>query len=134
VVRQERKKAREGLVLRRLRGSEITPAHWDAFYGFYCDTADKKYGQAYLTREFFDALGGAVGDAVMLMVAEEEEPGGGGEIVAGALNLVGSQARGAAEWHAGCAHAPDARACLAGAVWAQLGLPQRAPLPAHGAF
>jgi predicted N-acyltransferase len=46
-----------------------------------------------LTRDFFAALSGAVGDAVMLMVAEEAEPGGGGEIIAGALNLVGSQAR-----------------------------------------
>jgi predicted N-acyltransferase len=46
-----------------------------------------------LTRDFFAALSGAVGDAVMLIVAEEAEPGGGGEIIAGALNLVGSQAR-----------------------------------------
>ena len=53
-----------------------------------------------LTREFFDALGGAVGDAVMLMVAEEDEPGGGGEIVAGALNLVGSDALFGRNW--GC--------------------------------
>ncbi len=35
VVRQERKKAREGLVLRRLRGADITAKHWDAFYEFY---------------------------------------------------------------------------------------------------
>jgi predicted N-acyltransferase len=100
VVRQERKKAREGLVLRRLRGADITAKHWDAFYAFYCDTAEKKWGQAYLTREFFAGLGDAVGDAVMLMVAEEAEPGGGGEIVAGALNLVGSHALFGRNW--GC--------------------------------
>jgi hypothetical protein len=50
VVRQERKKAAEGLVIRRLRGNDITPKHWDAFYEFYCDTADKKYGTACASR------------------------------------------------------------------------------------
>ena len=46
VVRQERKKAQEGLVIRRLRGNDIKQHHWDAFYDFYCDTADKKWGTA----------------------------------------------------------------------------------------
>ena len=46
VVRQERKKAQEGLVIRRLRGDDIKQHHWDAFYDFYCDTADKKWGTA----------------------------------------------------------------------------------------
>ena len=118
-VRQERKKAQEGLVLRRLRGDDIKPHHWDAFYDFYCDTADKKWGTACacrlrvlsvrialadvacadLTREFFDLLGSAVGDSVMLMVAEEAEPGGG-DIIAGALNLRGSEALFGRNW--GC--------------------------------
>ena len=99
-MRQERKRAGEGLVFRRLRGSDITPRHWDAFYSFYCDTAERKWGTAYLTRDFFAMLGSAVGDSAMLIVAEEAEPGGGGEIVAGALNLVGSQALFGRNW--GC--------------------------------
>jgi predicted N-acyltransferase len=45
-VRQERKKAQEGLVMRRLRGDDIKQHHWDAFYEFYCDTAEKKWGTA----------------------------------------------------------------------------------------
>jgi hypothetical protein len=53
-----------------------------------------------LTREFFDLLGSAVGDSVMLMVAEEAEPGGGGDIIAGALNLRGSEALFGRNW--GC--------------------------------
>ena len=131
MVRQERKKAREGLVLRRLRGADITAKHWDAFYNFYCDTADRRYGTPYLTREFFDALGGAVGDAVMLMVAEEAEPGGG-DIVAGALNLVGSQARKSMLRGVPATHS---LLCMhhTGAVRPQLGLPWRAAVPAHGA-
>lgn len=52
-----------------------------------------------LTREFFDLLGSNVGDSVMLMVAEEAEPGGGG-IIAGALNLRGSEALFGRNW--GC--------------------------------
>lgn len=99
-VRQERKRAREGLVIRRLRGSEITARHWDAFNEFYIDTVDRKWGEAYLNRVFFDLLGENLGDAVMLVVAEVEEPGGGGEIVAGALNLVGSRAVFGRNW--GC--------------------------------
>lgn len=45
-VRQERKKAQEGLVIRRLSGNDIKARHWDAFYEFYVDTADKKWGTA----------------------------------------------------------------------------------------
>lgn len=53
-----------------------------------------------MTREFFDLLGSAVGDSVVLVVAEEAEPGGGGEIIAGALNLRGSDALFGRNW--GC--------------------------------
>ena len=45
-VRQERKKAKEGLRMLRLRGADITARHWDAFYEFYTDTAQKKWGTA----------------------------------------------------------------------------------------
>ena len=55
--------------------------------------------RADLTRDFFDLLGSNVGDSVMLMVAEEAEPGGGG-IIAGALNLRGSEALFGRNW--GC--------------------------------
>jgi len=99
-VRQERRKAREGMRIRRLRGGEVTPAMWDAFYGFYTDTVDRKWGTAYLTRDFFQLLGETAGDSVLLVVAEEEEPAGGGGIVAGALNLVGGDALYGRNWGA----------------------------------
>lgn len=84
-IRQERKKVQaQDLSIKRLRGGEIKAHHWDAFYSFYRNTTDNKWGQAYLTREFFHMLGSRMGDRVLLIVAEEQE-----ELVAGALNLIG---------------------------------------------
>ncbi|MFQ5765502.1 MAG: GNAT family N-acetyltransferase, partial [Rhodospirillales bacterium] len=59
-------------------------AHWDAFYRFYRNTSDRKWGASYLTREFFSLLGERLGDAVVLVVVSD-----GDRPVAGALNLVG---------------------------------------------
>ncbi|XP_020587998.1 uncharacterized protein LOC110029867 isoform X4 [Phalaenopsis equestris] len=44
----------------------------------------KKWGRAFLTRDFFHNMGEKMGDSVLLIVAEKDE-----ELVAGALNLVG---------------------------------------------
>ena len=41
----------------RLRGEEIRPEHWDAFWHFYQDTGARKWGRPYLTREAFDLFG-----------------------------------------------------------------------------
>ena len=52
---QERKSiGAQGLTVKRLTGSDITSRHWDTFYSFYINTVDKKWGSAYLTRDFFD--------------------------------------------------------------------------------
>jgi uncharacterized protein len=84
-LRKERQKVAElDLRFRALRGPEITDAHWHAFYKFYRNTIDQKWGQNYLTAEFFPMLGQRLGEAVVLIVAEEH-----GRTVAGALNLVG---------------------------------------------
>ncbi len=82
IKKERRKVAESGILLKALTGAEITPLHWDKFYGFYRATTDKKWGQAYLTREFFDRIGASLADDVVLMIAEDE-----GRIVAGALNL-----------------------------------------------
>lgn len=84
-VRRERREASGcGLAFRVCRGPEITEALWDAFFGFYQSTVDRKWGHAYLTRAFFSLLSERLGDRVVLMVAERA-----GEPVAGALNLMG---------------------------------------------
>jgi predicted N-acyltransferase len=96
-LRRERRDVQAaGLVLRCLRGAEITPRHWDAFHRFYRSTTDKKWGRsAYLTKRFWPLLGERLGDAVVLMVAERD-----GEPVAGALNLVGRDAIYGRNWGA----------------------------------
>jgi len=97
-IRQERKKvAAAGIVVKKLRGAEIERRHWDAFYGFYLDTTSRKWGQAYLTEEFFTLLGERMAEDVLLVVAEEAETGA---VVAGALNLIGSAALYGRNW--GC--------------------------------
>ncbi|TXC72399.1 N-acetyltransferase [Sphingomonas ginsenosidivorax] len=83
-IRKERVAAVEGLTIRHLTGAEITPAHWDAFWVFYQDTGARKWGQPYLTRRFFDLLGSAMADRILLIFAERD-----GVAVAGALNLIG---------------------------------------------
>ncbi len=77
--------AATGLKLRALSGDELTSAHFDAFYAFYSDTSDRKWGQAYLNREFFDLLHQRLADQIVLMMAFD-----GAHPVAGALNLKSS--------------------------------------------
>ena len=45
-----------GLEIAALRGAEIGPAEWDAMWAFYQDTGARKWGQPYLTRDFFDLI------------------------------------------------------------------------------
>jgi hypothetical protein len=53
-----------GVTLHRLTGDDIKPHHWDSFYRFYLRTCDKKFGRAYLTRDFFDMIGQTMADQV----------------------------------------------------------------------
>ncbi len=95
-LRRERRDANAaGLEFVTLRGGNITNRYWDAFYGFYQSTVDRKWGSAYLTRRFFTLLGERLGDAVVLMMAFN-----GPTPVAGALNLMGSDALYGRNW--GC--------------------------------
>lgn len=83
-IRKERKAvADHGVVLRTLIGNEIEERHWNAFYRFYRNTHDRKWGHAYLNRTFFGLLGDRLRDRVVMVVAEKPD----GQIVAGALNL-----------------------------------------------
>ena len=84
-IRKERDRAQAfGGTIRSLRGDDIRPEHWDAFWTFYQDTGQRKWGRPYLTRAFFDALHDTMRDDCLLVVAER-----GGRPVAGALNLIG---------------------------------------------
>ncbi|KAH9565984.1 hypothetical protein CY35_04G108000 [Sphagnum magellanicum] len=118
-IRQERKKVQaQNLQLKRLRGDDIKPWHWDAFYKFYRNTTDNKWGQAYLTREFFHLMGSRMGDRVLLVIAEEN-----GKLVAGALNLIGGDTLFGRNW--GCSneahyHALHFEACYYQAIEAAI--------------
>jgi predicted N-acyltransferase len=82
IKKERRKVAESGIRLTPLSGSDIQPRHWDAFYEFYMATADRKWGQSYLTREFFHLLGEHLAERVVLVMADYQD-----ELVAGALNL-----------------------------------------------
>lgn len=86
-IRKERARAVEGVEIRHLKGSEIEPSHWEAFWHFYQDTGARKWGQPYLTREAFDLLGERMGKRILLVLAFDE-----GRPIAGALNFIGSDA------------------------------------------
>ncbi|MEQ1771067.1 MAG: GNAT family N-acetyltransferase [Devosia sp.] len=85
VTRRERRDALEGLTVKWLTGTDLTEAVWDAFFDFYMDTGNRKWGRPYLNRKFFSLLTGAMAERIVLMFAYD-----GDEPVAGTLNLVGS--------------------------------------------
>lgn len=87
-IRKERERARGfGGTIRALRGDEILPQHWDAFWGFYQDTGARKWGQPYLTRRFFHEIHETMRDDILLVLAEID-----GRPIAGALNFIGPDA------------------------------------------
>ena len=95
-IRKEREKARQlGVTIHCLTGDDLRPAHWDAFYRFYLDTVEKKWGQAYLTRAFFERMTGRLAERVVLMLAERD-----GQWVAGALNFLGGDSLFGRNWGA----------------------------------
>jgi uncharacterized protein len=84
-IRKEREQAlSNGITLESVTGAAITQAHWDAMYAFYIDTGDRKWGQPYLNRAAFSALGATMADRCLLIFANRN-----GRPIAGALNLIG---------------------------------------------
>ena len=66
-------------------GANISDSDWDHMFLFYQNTSDKKWGNAYLNRKFFDLLSKKLNDKILLILAKEK-----GNIVAGALHIIGS--------------------------------------------
>lgn len=86
-LRKERAAAQADVEIVRLRGADIRPEHWDAFWVFYQDTGARKWGTPYLTRAAFDLIGERLGDAVLLILALQD-----GVPIAGAMNVIGKDA------------------------------------------
>ncbi|MEJ6396786.1 GNAT family N-acetyltransferase [Yoonia sp. 208BN28-4] len=84
-IRRERAQAQNfGGEIVSLTGDAIQPEHWDAFWRFYQDTGNRKWGTPYLTRAFFDAAQECLRDDMLLVLAMRD-----GHAVAGALNMIG---------------------------------------------
>lgn len=86
-LRRERREAQSGLEIRRLVGDEIGKGVWDAFWRFYQDTGDRKWGRPYLTRAFFNDIASTMTDRIMMVTAARD-----GRLIAGALNFIGADA------------------------------------------
>ncbi|SEQ74286.1 hypothetical protein SAMN05428995_10773 [Loktanella sp. DSM 29012] len=84
-IRKERATAQGfGGRIVQLTGDAIQPHHWDAFWRFYQDTGNRKWGTPYLTRAFFDHAQNSLRDDMLLVLALD-----GDRPVAGALNFIG---------------------------------------------
>lgn len=84
-IKRERKLVRkDGLDIKWIVGKEITENDWDFFFRCYNETCLKRWGQPYLTREFFSLIGQSMPENIRLCVASEN-----GENFAAALHLVG---------------------------------------------
>lgn len=95
-IRKERREAlTNGITIEWICGSDLKEHHWDAFFTFYQDTGQRKWGQPYLTRDFFSLIGERMADDVVLIMAKRD-----GNYIAGALNFKGSDALYGRNW--GC--------------------------------
>jgi predicted N-acyltransferase len=81
ILKERRRVAESGLEIEIVEGEDVGPEHLDAMWGFYRDTTGRKWGQAYLNREFFEEVGGAFRKRLVLVTARH-----GGRLVAATLN------------------------------------------------
>ena len=96
IARERRQALADGLVtIETLTGAALTEGHWDAFFGFYMDTGQRKWGTPYLNRDFFSLLGQTMSDQVVLVMAYKH-----GTPIAGALNMAGPSVLYGRDW--GC--------------------------------
>ncbi len=84
IKRERREALADGLVVEWIGGNDLSETHWDHFFEFYQNTGARKWGQPYLTREFFSLLSQTMPDRIVLMLVSD-----GTDYVAGALNMLG---------------------------------------------
>ena len=84
-IKKERKSIQNcNLIIQKLTGDELNVEIWDSFYKFYLNTIDKKWGGAYLTKDFFYLINKTMKNNILLITAKQNN-----KIVAGALNFIG---------------------------------------------
>ncbi len=95
-IRKERAQAiSAGIDIEVLTGSDIREEHWDAFFRFYVDTSSRKWGRPYLNRHFFSLIGERMPEKIVLVMCRRA-----GRYIAGAINLLGTDALFGRNW--GC--------------------------------
>ncbi len=95
-IRKERAAfADRDITFETLTAGQLTPQHWDCFFAFYMDTGERKWGQPYLNRKFFELIHQRMPDKVALIMAKRK-----GQYIAGALNFIGSETLFGRNW--GC--------------------------------
>lgn len=103
-IRKERSTAQSfGGEILNLTGDAIQPEHWDAFWQFYQDTGNRKWGTPYLSRAFFDIAHETLRDDILLTLAVRDDVP-----VAGALSMIGRDTLFGRYWgcteHHACLH------------------------------
>ncbi len=103
-IRKERQQANAfGGEIVELTGDAIQPEHWDAFWQFYQDTGNRKWGTPYLTRNFFHFAHQTMRNDILMVLAIRD-----GRPVAGALNFIGRDTLFGRYWgcteHHACLH------------------------------
>ena len=64
-IRKERAAACRALDILTLRGTAIRPEHWHSMWAFYQDTGSRKWGDPYLTRDWFHRAADVLGDGAL---------------------------------------------------------------------
>ena len=95
-IRRERREIKErNFQIEWLSGTDLQEHHWDAFYEFYLETSSRKWGSAYLNREFFSRVSTTMSERILLVLCRR-----GSKYIAGALNFIGDDTLYGRNW--GC--------------------------------
>ena len=94
-IRRERREALAGGITVECLTGDISEAQWDAFYAFYRDTGNRKWGTPYLNRAFFSLIGERMAERILLVMCRRN-----GRYIAGAINFIGGDTLYGRNW--GC--------------------------------
>jgi predicted N-acyltransferase len=85
MIRKERKHVENNdIKIEIISGKNITEEYLDIFYNFYKDTCNRKWGHAYLSREFFNLIAEKMSSKMMLVLARY-----GLNYIASSLHIIG---------------------------------------------
>ena len=95
-IKKERRSINQhNLTIQKITGDDLDVEMWNSFYEFYLTTVDKKWGGAYLNREFFHLINSKMKDKILLIIAKQND-----KIIAGALNFIGQNTLYGRNWGA----------------------------------